>query len=478
MDILIWGWNDFSRKLIHFLSDTTIHVKGIIIENGENLATPLNTYHPEEIRDNPSLTNLPIIIAIPHIMIFGLPVLRIKYMQQFKEKIQEIKKEYQLPNQLLHPAALVDFLSLNFKKKIILFGLQGSGNVIFNHLIHDIQKYFFPFFAWRNKKSLFFELLCREYMQLTYQVVTEAIHLQDGFDIRAVTWKVGTSHFNCKLSHHDASVYDFTTREHIALTAPLYHQLPSQSFIEKLIESQFKLFFVARNPLDLLLSGLNKSHAVDPQARSIDNELFEATALWITDQLRAWAPQLPSFQILKYEELIENPIPTICTLMKKLNVPSIKWLARKLWRHHGFKQLPNTFKSHFWKGGTGKWEDYFSTDHLLFLKACGIEEILSHYDYPKILSRFQQLTADVSSEKLAALQAQIARRHRCCYGDETIDTFEFLIKQHGAPRCRQKKSFIFMSYNHEARECLEKIFDNPYLEAINQAGKIKYFPAQ
>lgn len=475
MDIYIWGCNDFSARLLSVLQKTPVSVLGFI-EDGQPLTSfkGLAVYSPDTFKKHN--IKVPIVIAAPHKMIFSMPLMRMKSMQQFKELIQHITNDYQISNELLHPVALLDFVPLEFKNKIILFGMQGSGNVIFTHLFQDLLKIYFPFFLKRDKTTAFFEIMSREYMHITQQVVTDAIHLVGGHEVRSVAWKIGTSHINCKLNQHDCSIYSFATREHLALATPMYHQIPSESYLKKLLAKKFKLFFIMRNPLDIILSSLNKAKHVNQTDKHVDDALFEATALWVIDQLRAWEPQLRYFTVLHYEELIAQPRKTIKKMMRYLRLPPLGFVANRLWHKHGFKQLPNTFNDHFWKGGIGKWEQYFTKNQLLFLQSCGIENSLETYHYADILARFKQAIGDMTQDSVTI--NDLSERHRCCYGDETMNTAEFLERQHGSHHCTFAGSFILQAHDDETRRKFKGVFENDYIQKIAAAGAHSGFGAE
>lgn len=472
MNIIIWGCNPFSQQLHQLLEKTNIHVIAFIDDENINVSEFCNkpVYQPIKWIEL-KVHDVPVVIAIHHFMLFGRPLLRSKYITQFKEKLQEISNHYQICNQLLHPSALTDFLPLRFRHKPILFGLQGSGNVIFNQIFLAICKAFFPLVITRDKRTFFFEALCREYLQIIQQVVLDHIHFNDGHTLHHVAWKIGTSHFNCLFGKNNIpiSIYTFTTRDHVASLTSMYHQIPSQSYLKKLQNMHFKTFFIIRNPLDMILSGLNKSGGINKETGEIDMHHFCGIASWVVKQLNAWHELSSHLNILRYEDLLISPIKTIKSMMRKLHLFPSTMLAKRIWNNLGLKQLPNAFKNHFWKGGTGKWEAFFKKEHLVILKAYGIEKVLTKYHYSDICTRFNELTTQISNEEMAP-HFHLDSSHEGIYRDEYYDTYQFLIDQHGKENCVSCGSFYLVCHDSDMLNHLTSIFNNAYFNRLILAG--------
>ena len=471
INIVIWGCNLFSTQLVKFLENTNIHVIGFITDEVAKAKTFCKkpVYLPAEWQEIPSYQHLPIVIANPRTMIFNRLLSRPKHAHQFKEKLQEISKVHKIQNQLLHPSALADFVPLRFRNKPILFGLQGSGNVLFSQIFLNICKFFFPLILTRDKRTFFFEMLCKEYLQIIQQVTLDYLHLNEAHDIHHVAWKIGTSHFNFKFGKNNipASVFTFPTRDHFSSYVSLYHQLPSSEYLTKLLSMRFKIFFIIRNPLDIILSGLNKTGGINQETGEINDASFHAIASWVLRQLNIWHALMPHFNILRYEDLLTHPIVTIKNMMKQLQVIPFSFLAKKIWQTLGFKQLPTAFKNHFWKGGHGKWETFFKDKHFAILKAYGIETILQKYHYPEIIKRFNELTAEIDLSTISSINLHSLDG---IYRDEKYDTYQFLIQQHGKNNCISCLSFYLVCHDNETLQKLYHIFNNTYFNQLSLAG--------
>lgn len=412
MDVLIWGCNRFAKTLLKHLKNSPIEVMGFISENKLSSFCGKPVFTPNQLPNS----ELPIIVSTEHYVLFSRPILRNKNILEFTSKLLEITHDFQIKNPLYHPAALIDFIDLKFKNKVILFGMQGSGNVVFVNILQSLYKMFFPFFVLRASSVAFFELMCREYMNLIHGHINHFIHLEGGHEVRAVAWKIGSSHFNFRFGDEQSQLYSFMTREHLFSFVSMYHQIPSLTYLQKLKRQKFNLFFVLRNPLDIIVSGINKSGGIKNE--KMDREIFKCVSRWVIDQLNEWYPLIHQLETLRYENLLKEPIATIKSLMKKTGLVPLRFIAKKIWRKHAFKQLPHAFKHHFWSGGIGKWENYFTDEHLSYLKTYGIEAVLEKYNYPDILQRFKEKTKQLGPCMLEDFP-------RCFYRDEKYDTFTF-----------------------------------------------------
>jgi hypothetical protein len=473
--IIIWGCNEFAQQLHTLLNNTIFHVIGFIDDS--HRATTfcgLPAWTPSDFINNTVLQTIPMVIATSHTMLFRHPIPRAKDIANFKEKIQEIIHDYGIQNPLLHPAALSDDLPISYRNKIILFGLQGSGNVIFHHVFQAIYKKYLLLFLPMNRMAYFFETMCREYMHITRQVVSDVIHFNGGYRVHAISWKIGTSHFNFQMQKHSPpiSIYTFSTREHITAFGTIYHQIPSIEYLQKLQTKRYKTFFIMRNPLDIILSGLNKSAGVHSDNTTLDDIQFRCISRWVIDQLTAWHDTLPHLIVLTYESLLAQPVATIKKMMKLTIFWSSSRVAKNIWKKLGFQQLPNTFKQHFWQGGSDKWEQYFNNNHLLFLQSHGIENILEKYQYQDVLTKFRARLAAISPEEQSQHYDSEALLNipRSYYRDEHFDTWQFLQETEGKENCLRSGAMYVVCKEAALRETITSMLDNHYLNNIVLAG--------
>jgi hypothetical protein len=154
-------------------------------------------------------------------------------------------------------------------------------------------------------------------------------------------------------------------------------------------------------------------------------------------------------------------------MMKQLHVWPFTSLAKKIWQKYQFTQLPNAFKNHFWKGGSGKWEVFFKHEHLMILKALGIEKILVNYQYHAIYQKFIKLTSISHDQMSSDLHLH---KHNIYYHDEHYDTYQFLEEVHGKENCMKCGPLSIVCHDHETLLNFAKCLDRPYLHKMILAG--------
>lgn len=473
MEIILWGCNDFSESLYQLLSQTDIKVIAFIDPTAQTTqfcGKPL--YSPNDFKTHRDLANTPIVVAAPHDMTNNMPHINFETIRQFKLRIQEIANEFAIANPLLHPAALVDFLQIDFSNKIITFGLAGSGNTVFNHLLQKIQ----PLLPSIPFASRFFEQLCYEYTQIIHQIATDIIFSIGGNTIHVGPWKVGTSHFNYLFNHETNSVYSFQTRDHIICSNYGYHVLPTAASVKQLQSRKFKLFFILRCPLDTLLSLVKKNEGIDAETKTIkNNDALLHSAFYVLKVLSTWRDTNIALPQLRYEQLLNDPINYICDIMRTLDIEPDKAFAHSVWQEIGLKELPNVPKNHFWQGGARKWEKYLTQEHLAFLKAQGIEKVLEDYNYPDSLKTFKNLTAKHSTEDFAQYKAdrfkETAKMLKVSdHNFDTANTKEFLEFLFDEPNLCSLEHVLMGSKNRAHLNSMKQAFDNKFVKLITQAG--------
>jgi len=460
--IAIWGFNDFAIKLYENIYPH-IDVAAFIAENGINYKE-CRILSLKEFQADATLSSLPIVIAAPHELENGLPIINFETLRQFKLILCDLLKTLNQTNELLHPSALIDFLPLKFPKKIVSFGFYGSGNTIYNHLLLEISK-----LGSRAVKPTFWEILCSEYAQGIHHSFSDILYSHGGHYHHIAPWKFGMSLAHCMMGEVRLDIAAFPTRDHITHRAYGYHQIPSLTQLGLLREAEFNCFFVIRNPLDMLLSLLNKSDAIEKDTRKIDEKVFIRASYFLTRQLSAWTGYLDYLAILRYEDLIENPSQQIKNISRALKMKISNSEVNKIWKKIGFKQLPAAPAKHYWQGGSGRWESFFTPLHLQFLRELGMETLLLKYGYKSDLIRFKQLCSnDPESENLQRL---LDTTHSILpSGDENFDSLLFLQAMYGEANASRYGQTIVASPDIEFTTKIGNILNQTYLNALIYAG--------
>lgn len=484
MNILIWGCNDFSERLFKVLLGSSVNVISFIDDNQSPTFCGKPVHHPSVLQTTSSLDEIPVVIATPHLVKNNIPIIDFESIRQFKIKIQEIIATYKINNILLHPSALVDILDTPYHDKIVTYGLQGSGNTIYSHIMQRIKQNSGIKTAFLNRINrlfpisnsddvpTFFEKMCYEYTQIIHQIISDIIYQIGGSRIQGAPWKTSTAHFNCLTdTGEEMSIFSFSTRDHIICSNYSYHQLPTIETLEMLHLRKFNLFFIMRNPLDIIISILNKESALDKKNKKIDQKMFAGLSIWVINTLTKWHPFLEKVKLLRYESLIQDPIDQINNLRSELDMSRRNKIAKKIWDQVSFRRLPGATAENFWQGGSGKWEKYLNKEHMAFLKFHGMEDVLRKYNYLDVLSKFQSYIANISVD----FQKEVSNRflvdyREYPYGFDNDNTLDVSKQLYGDNNYIQLDHVLLGSKNTAFLEKAAKAFDNSYIKMVSLCG--------
>ncbi len=471
MDILIWGCNAFAVSLQQHLAGSAVNIVGFVDPAYcERRFCDLPVFQVTSLQDLPSL---PIIMAASHLMLKGMPQVDFESVRAFKHLLQVITIDHQIKNPVFHPAALVDLLDIHYPNKVVPFGLPGSGITLFSNICNKIIEYKPKAFSTRGNQAKFFERMCLEYTQCINQVITDTAHLIAGLNVHMASWKIGTTFAICTLNQLQMRIYSFATRNHVLGPVYGYHQIPSATFVDNLLAREFKLFYVMRNPLDMILSYVNKMGGVDKDTRGIKMDVFCHKAVLVLNQLKLWLPYAQRLQRFTYDNFVTDPVAQIKSIMRSLGIRPSASIAKKIWKDLSFKQLPTAPEAHFWRGGVGKWETYFKTEHFAFLKAQGIEEILQQYHFDAELEHFRMLTRKIDKDawpQTASLIAETKRAYNMFYGDEHHDTHFLLTHAVGEANCLPTQSLYITGAQSGLLDKVKTLFDADYFNYLVRAG--------
>lgn len=471
-DVFIWGCNPFSLNLYHLLTRNNVNVIAFI-ENNYPHSSYCNkpVYKPEAFKTKSEYSSIPIVIAATHSMGFTGLIVNFESIRQFKLKFTEIITDHQIHNPLLHPAALLDVSNCTYPKKIIAFGIQGSGNTIYNHIFIKLIEAHGRKFKTLNVDAHFFEKLCYEYEQCLKQTLSDIIYTAGGRDIMIAPWNIGTSAAAFVYENKKSNLFTLPTNDHVTHRAYGYHNIPSVNTLEKVLARKFKLFLMSRNPLDIILSILKKRKGIDKN-KQINFDLFCVISHKVVNELTHWSSYFSHLERLRYEDLMQNPVQQITNVMRKLGIrPSVS-TAKKLWAQLGFKQLPQAPKNNFNGGGSGKWEQHFKSEHLAYLHVLGIQSVLELYGYAEALEKFREKIRGLSPHELqvklmADNYAQVL---------PTLDKHEYALAHlssvHAEGGFGENGCFYVGSDNPELVSKMRVMLDNEYVRKLVGAGRV------
>lgn len=470
--IVIWGCNEFSEYL-HLLFEKNIDMAAFIdVDTTAKQFCGKPVYDPETFKSMSAFKDVPVLLATPHHVSLKGPSIDFESIHQFKKLLNIIINRYKIKNPVIHPSALIDIISSPFPNKVLAFGLQGSGNTLYNHILIKLIDQYPRQFRNFDIISNFFEAVSYEYQQCILQVIGDVISACGIENYHVVPWKIGMTKINFYHSQGEGEtqIFSFATRSHITHKSYGYHEIPSHSYLSKLIKLQFKLFFIIRNPLDIIVSIIKKRYAYDANTKNIDNQKFCLISKITIEQLKLWLPYLSLMPNLKYEDVITNPIKQIMSLMKMLNLrPSLK-VANNIWKEVGFKQLPNAPENHFKGGGSNKWEKFFTYTQLRYLQSQDIESVLRDYGYLNCLQQFRKILDSQSGKETSFDMPEIHFSPNCCTIDELQETSAYLEAMLGKDCLECSGPLLIASKNKKLLEKTKQLIDNDYIHKLVLAG--------
>lgn len=156
-----------------------------------------------------------------------------------------------------------------------------------------------------------------------------------------------------------------------------------------MINTQITLgsIYMVRNPLDVAISAAPHFNVSIDQSiklmatahmasQSQGKLVFEKTTDWST-HVRSWTPEgHPNFLVLRYEDMLEDPLSTFGKAVKFLNIKKPQKDVRRAIKNSSFKTLqtmekakdfgekPDHAKSFFRKGSSGQWQDVLTKDQV------------------------------------------------------------------------------------------------------------------
>lgn len=161
--------------------------------------------------------------------------------------------------------------------------------------------------------------------------------------------------------------------------------------------------YVVRNPLDVLISaadhfGLTLDEAIDFMANTdtATESDDESAACYLgswSEHVESWTiNQHPSFVVLKYEDMLDKPLPTFTRVAKLLGLEKDKARIKKAIKFSSFRELKQqeskvgfverspSSKSFFRKGKKHQWIDALNDDQIAAMVENHREQML-RFDY-------------------------------------------------------------------------------------------------
>lgn len=220
-------------------------------------------------------------------------------------------------------------------------------------------------------------------------------------------------------------------------------------------------FVSIRNPLGVVNSALLSLNALTSEyiqnflPRGEDTpDLRQRLALYkfsdleffsgIVRYCRAWfdtfLPAQDAYTVMRWEDLIREPVKTICKLADALDLPVDADHAGQIWASIGHRNLTESHGHNYRPGGgrVGDWKNWLTNTHLDIMRQHGFNEIMSHFGYEPIreLPRHSRTDFQVRMDELLArneIYIDYEDQDLFCFAfnKSNIDASHFLFQRYG-----------------------------------------------
>ncbi|KJR41601.1 Sulfotransferase, partial [Candidatus Magnetoovum chiemensis] len=330
--VVLWGVCDFAAKYIDYLREADISIAFFVDSyrhgtdfNGYNVISPIE--YRNKFND---FRHIPVVItgrsANDEDRFVQITVYIINYLGLTDVCI-------------LHPAFLAKHIDIDTEGSAALLGFPGSGNVLLNKIIAALIE------RGSNKqcsaKAALFKRLSTEHFHSRIDFFDKVFYSCGANHIFNGSIQIGLTRYYAVGINSFAALHHLKSNHHIIDLLPHYHSIPDDKNIKTLKRAgKSKLFLPIRSPLDIIVSNAFKIHRAAilmyPEddfyksdslfremlgCRRLSNlNWFEYTATSLKDYMERVISIKQSNFIVKYEDLMYNPIETIEALSLILGV--------------------------------------------------------------------------------------------------------------------------------------------------------------
>ncbi|MGD9726885.1 MAG: ATP-binding cassette domain-containing protein [Alphaproteobacteria bacterium] len=382
--ILFWGTSDTAVTLAHYCREDGLSVVGFISESrGRSSIDGHPIFHPTEIVGRHDA-----VIVFTPASLTDEGRTRVSSDEELAELLQipkQISSHWRLPQRLVHAAALADVLRLGLEDRCIIFGVQGSGDTVVSQIAIEILKH--PsntVSANFIKKNALISALAHEHHRTILSAVASRLQTYSPTGLNTAPWLDGSSMIDVTIADQKfLRIFGIPTAEWAFLPVSMRHQIPKPETMTRLERMGMAFISALRNPLDIVVSLARKQVDNSDLVRSkLDDARWLEDLAWnLQFRLQDWRENWGTRPIVRYEELMSDPIGTIQNISRFLNRHLPDAAAKEIWDRLAFRQLSPADPEHFWRGGAGKWHEFLSDRHIAILKSCNFEKLLRDLGY-------------------------------------------------------------------------------------------------
>lgn len=250
------------------------------------------------------------------------------------------------------------------------------------------------------------------------------------------------------------------------------HEPPTKAALDYFDRNGFRFIFIARNPLDILVSVAGKftSYAGHRAAAwLIDNrKWFEDTLGNVAYYYRQACENKKRLIIAKYEDFMTSPVDSIMQFARSVNAPLEKEAAADLSARLAGAQLSGD-PGHYWQPGEGKWRKYIPVEYRGIIKSSGIVELAHEFGYALDVNQLNRRQGDSDSGEKpdsVILALEETRWFSCAGKPHSLSSAEIAVMDG-----RNVVAATYREYEQLFRELLESPLFGWLLAAAGDLGR-------
>lgn len=114
-----------------------------------------------------------------------------------------------------------------------------------------------------------------------------------------------------------------------------------------------------------------------------DLRFFRSLAAHLTRELEAYLPERGGYQEMRWEDLISDPVATICRLAEIAQTPVGSGMAEAIWQDLGYRNLTGAHRHNFRQGygKVGNWRSWLVEAHLEVAREVGLTPAIEALGY-------------------------------------------------------------------------------------------------